>query len=234
MKILSRNNVFPGKKKFGDRPSERLTLPLGSEGRTKGREVLRQEGKKATCHYFPGALSALLSEKQKFASATATAASVASVPTTIDLFALSRAGPSQGIMRDVEIYLDPQISSGHDPCELLYRGSLKFFGAYFKEVSAERVGGGERGREREREERLGRPSTSPSSGRYFAIKYSMNSESALCRNTVTASRKEIFRCIKFLSKTFVHTTIKYPGKRSSLCLLPPQAYIYLFIQMHAR
>lgn len=53
-------------------------------------------------------------------------------------------------MRDAEIYLDPQISSGHDPRELLYRGSLKFFGAYFKEVSAERVGGGERGRERER------------------------------------------------------------------------------------
>lgn len=152
MKILIRDNVFPGKKKkFGDRLG-RLTLPLGSEERTKGREVLRQEGKKATRHYSPSALSALFSKKQKFASATATAASAVSVPTTIDLFALSRTGPSQGIMRDAEIYFDPQISSGHDPRELLYRGSPKFFGAYFKEVPAEREGGGERG-EKERETR---------------------------------------------------------------------------------
>jgi len=72
--------------------------------------------------------------------------------TTIDLFALSRAGPSQGIMRDAEIYLDPQISSGHDPRELLYRGSPKFFGAYFKEVPVEKKKGGRRegGRKGER------------------------------------------------------------------------------------
>jgi hypothetical protein len=42
-------------------------------------------------------------------------------------------------MRNAEIYLDPQIFSGHDPRELLYRGSPKFFGAYFKEVSAKRA-----------------------------------------------------------------------------------------------
>lgn len=127
--------------------------------------------------------------------------------TTIDLFALSRAGPSQGIMRDAEIYLDPQISNGHDPRELLYRGSPKFFGAYLKEVPVEKKkgGGGRGGREGGREERSSRPSTSPSSGRHRAIKYSMNSESALCRNTVTAaSRKEISHRIKFLSKTFAH------------------------------
>lgn len=59
-------------------------------------------------------------------------------------------------MRDAEIYLDPQISSGHDPRELLYRGSPKFFGAYFKEVPVKRERGerkGEKRREREREER---------------------------------------------------------------------------------
>lgn len=51
-------------------------------------------------------------------------------------------------MRDAEIYLDPQISSGHDPRELLYRGSPKFFGAYFKEVPSEG-----KGREKEKGKR---------------------------------------------------------------------------------
>jgi len=62
LKILTGITYSRGKKKFGDRPPERLTLPLDSEGRTKGREILRQEGKKATRHYSPGALSVPLRE----------------------------------------------------------------------------------------------------------------------------------------------------------------------------
>lgn len=72
-------------------------------------------------------------------------------------------------------------------------------------------------------ERSGKPSTSPSSRRHRAIKYSMNSESALCRNTTTASRKEIFRRIKFLSETFA---IKYTRLPPRLPLSRALIFIY--------
>lgn len=126
---------------FGDRPPGRLILPfsvLKSEQKG-GRSCDKKERRRRAI--IPRVLYLRLSPRNK--SSPSPPRRRRYLP-TIDLFALSRTGPSQGIMRDAEIYLDPQISSGHDPRELLYRGSPKFFGAYFKEVPA-------KGKEREEE-----------------------------------------------------------------------------------